>query len=50
MRWGVGRDVGGVVLMLTLGTGIGTFLFVDHREIQKRRKELRDTGSVRFGS
>ncbi len=28
MRWGAGREVGGVVLMLTLGTGIGTALFV----------------------
>jgi polyphosphate glucokinase len=29
MRWGAGRDVKGVVLMLTLGTGIGTSLFVE---------------------
>jgi polyphosphate glucokinase len=28
VRWGAGRDVPGVVLMLTLGTGIGTALFV----------------------
>jgi polyphosphate glucokinase len=28
MRWGAGRGVDGVVLMLTLGTGIGTALFV----------------------
>lgn len=28
MRWGAGRGVEGVVLMLTLGTGIGTALFV----------------------
>ncbi len=28
MRWGAGREVEGVVLMLTLGTGIGTALFV----------------------
>ena len=28
MRWGAGRDIEGVVLMLTLGTGIGTSLFV----------------------
>lgn len=27
MRWGAGRGVEGVVLMLTLGTGIGTALF-----------------------
>jgi polyphosphate glucokinase len=31
MRWGAGRDHDGVVLMLTLGTGIGTSLFVDGR-------------------
>jgi polyphosphate glucokinase len=31
MRWGAGRDVEGVVLMLTLGTGIGTALFVGGR-------------------
>lgn len=29
MVFGAGRDVGGVVVMLTLGTGIGTALFVD---------------------
>lgn len=29
MRWGAGRGVGGTVLMLTLGTGIGSALFVD---------------------
>jgi polyphosphate glucokinase len=31
MRWGAGRDQDGVVLMLTLGTGIGTSLFVGGR-------------------
>jgi polyphosphate glucokinase len=31
MRWGTGRGVEGVVLMLTLGTGIGTSLFVEGR-------------------
>ena len=31
MRWGAGRAVEGVVLMLTLGTGIGTSLFVGGR-------------------
>ena len=31
MRWGAGRDEDGVVLMLTLGTGIGTSLFVGGR-------------------
>jgi polyphosphate glucokinase len=31
MRWGAGREQDGVVLMLTLGTGIGTSLFVGGR-------------------
>jgi polyphosphate glucokinase len=31
IRWGAGTDEDGVVLMLTLGTGIGTSLFVDGR-------------------
>ncbi len=31
MRWGAGREADGVVLMLTLGTGIGTSLFVGGR-------------------
>jgi len=31
IRWGAGRGVEGVVLMLTLGTGIGTSLFVEGR-------------------
>src|ERR687894_2169718 len=31
MRWGAGRAVEGVVMMLTLGTGIGTSLFVEGR-------------------
>ena len=31
VRWGAGRDEEGVVLMLTLGTGIGTSLFVGGR-------------------
>lgn len=31
MRFGVGRGVGGVVVMLTFGTGIGSGLFVDGR-------------------
>jgi polyphosphate glucokinase len=29
MRWGAGRGLKGVVIMLTFGTGIGTALFVD---------------------
>ena len=31
MRWGAGREVEGLVLMLTLGTGIGSALFVEGR-------------------
>ena len=31
MRFGAGRDQAGVVLIVTLGTGIGTALFVDGR-------------------
>jgi len=33
MRWGAGRDFEGVALMLTLGTGIGTALFIGGRLI-----------------
>jgi polyphosphate glucokinase len=31
MRWGAGREEAGVALMLTLGTGIGTSLFIGGR-------------------
>ena len=31
MRWGAGRGVSGIVIMVTLGTGIGTALFCDGR-------------------
>jgi len=31
MRWGAGRGFGGLALMLTLGTGIGTALFIGGR-------------------
>ena len=50
MRWGAGRGVGGVVLVLTFGTGIGSGLFVDgvlvpntelgHIELQGEDAEL----------
>jgi polyphosphate glucokinase len=50
MRWGAGRGVEGVVLMLTIGTGIGTALFIEgklvpntelgHIEIHGREAEL----------
>ena len=57
MRWGAGRDRQGVVLIVTLGTGIGTALFVDgrlvpntefgHIEIRGREAEHRAAESVR---
>jgi polyphosphate glucokinase len=50
VRWGAGRGVDGVVLMLTLGTGIGSALFVEgklvpntelgHIELRGRDAEL----------
>jgi polyphosphate glucokinase len=57
MRWGAGRGVEGVVLMLTLGTGIGTSLFVGgrlvpntelgHIEIRGKDAEHRASDSAR---
>ena len=57
MRWGAGRAVEGVVLMLTLGTGIGTSLFVEgrlvpntelgHIEIRGKDAEHRAADSAR---
>jgi polyphosphate glucokinase len=57
MVFGVGRDQPGVVLLLTLGTGIGSALFVDghlapntelgHIEIDGVNAESRAAGSVR---
>jgi polyphosphate glucokinase len=57
MRWGAGRGVEGVVLMLTLGTGIGTSLFVGgvlvpntefgHIEIRGEDAEHRAADSAR---
>ncbi len=57
VRWGAGREVEGVVLMLTLGTGIGTALFVDgklvpntelgHIEIQGKDAESRASDGAR---
>jgi polyphosphate glucokinase len=57
MRWGAGRGVEGVVLMLTLGTGIGSSLFVGgrlvpntefgHIEIRGKDAELRASDSAR---
>jgi polyphosphate glucokinase len=57
MRWGAGRGIEGVVLMLTLGTGIGTSLFVEgclvpntelgHIEIRGQDAEHRAADSAR---
>ncbi len=57
MRWGAGRGNDGVVLMLTLGTGIGTSVFVEgrlfpntelgHIEIQGEVGEHRAADSAR---
>lgn len=57
MRWGAGRGVDGVVLMVTLGTGIGSALFVKgqlvpntelgHIEIRGKEAEKRAADRVR---
>jgi polyphosphate glucokinase len=57
MRFGVGRDQGGVVIMVTLGTGIGTAVFLDgklmpntelgHLEVDGKDAETRAAASVR---
>jgi polyphosphate glucokinase len=57
MRWGAGRGIEGVVLMLTLGTGIGSSLFVGgrlvpntefgHIEIRGKDAEHRASDSAR---
>ena len=57
MRWGAGRGADGVVLMLTLGTGIGSSLFVEgrlvpntelgHIEIRGEDAEYRASDSAR---
>jgi polyphosphate glucokinase len=57
MRWGAGRGCEGVVLMLTLGTGIGTCLFVKgrlvpntelgHIEVRGKDAEHRASDSAR---
>jgi polyphosphate glucokinase len=57
MRWGAGRDVAGVVIVLTFGTGIGSGLFVDgilvpnselgHLELDGRDAETDAAASVR---
>jgi polyphosphate glucokinase len=57
VRWGAARDVAGVVLVLTFGTGIGSGLFVDgilvpnselgHLELDGRDAESHAAASVR---
>jgi polyphosphate glucokinase len=57
MRWGAGRGVEGTVMMLTLGTGIGTALFTQgklmpntefgHLLIRKHEAELRASDRIR---
>jgi polyphosphate glucokinase len=57
VRWGAGRGVDGVVLLLTFGTGIGSGLFVDgalvpntelgHLELDGRDAETHAAASVR---
>jgi polyphosphate glucokinase len=59
MRFGAGNGRGGVVVMVTLGTGIGTAVFVDgtlvpntelgHLELGGREAEQRAAESVREG-
>ena len=47
MRWGAGRDCNGTVIMVTLGTGIGTALFADGRLVPEHR--ARPSGAARHG-
>ena len=57
IRFGAGRDVKGLVFMITLGTGIGTALFVDgklvpntelgHLEVRGKDAELRASDRAR---
>ncbi len=57
VRWGAARDVAGVVLVLTFGTGIGSALFVDgmlvpntelgHLELDGRNAESHAAASAR---
>jgi polyphosphate glucokinase len=57
MRFGAGRDQGGVVLLLTFGTGIGSALFVDgelvpntelgHLQVDGTDAELRAAAAAR---
>jgi polyphosphate glucokinase len=58
LRYGAARGVPGTVLLLTLGTGIGSALFIDgrlvpntefgHLEVQGREAELRASGRAKI--
>jgi len=58
MRFGVGRDQPGVVIFLTLGTGVGSGVFIDgvlvpntefgHMEIRGRAAEKRSAAAARI--
>jgi polyphosphate glucokinase len=58
MRFGVGRDVPGVVIFLTLGTGVGSGVFIDGKlvpntefgqmEVGGRTAEKRSAGAARM--
>jgi polyphosphate glucokinase len=58
LRYGAARDIPGTVLLLTLGTGIGTALFVDgklvpntefgHLQVAGREAELRASGRAKI--
>ncbi len=57
LRWGAGRDREGLVMMITLGTGIGTALFIDgtlvpntelgHLVIRGKDAEVRASANAR---
>ena len=57
LHYGAARDVNGTVLLLTLGTGIGSALFIDgklvpntefgHLEVRGQEAELRASGRVK---
>ena len=58
MRFGAGKDRKGVVIMITLGTGIGSAIFLDgkllpntefgHLQIRSKEAELRASEQVRI--
>lgn len=46
VRYGAGKDVAGVVLMTTLGTGIGSALFVDGKLVPNTELGHMDVGDI----